>query len=319
MTKMTGGDCWTPDQLPDLSGRRAVVTGAASGLGRATASALARRGAHVILADRNRAGGETAAAEIRQHCAATLEFQLLDLADLSSVKAFADRLLSARAALDILVNVAGIFPPTQRATTRDGFELKFGLNHLGHFALSGRLLPALLRSPAPRVVSVSSIVHARGRIDFEDLQSARSYRPLRVYSQAKLACLMFALELHRRAQAAGSRLHSLAAHPGIARTAIGQDRQQQEHLHVRDWLEDWAQSLAMRWFGQDAEHGAWPLLFAAADASAESGGFYGPAGFGQFAGPPVLVRPAKVALDAEVQERLWAESERLTGVSFDLR
>lgn len=291
------------------------MTGAASGLGFETAAALARRGASVILADRNVSGGEAAARSIQAH-AGSVEFRALDLADLAAIRAFASALEREGRALDLLINVAGILPPLQRAITRDGFELKFGINYLGHFALTGLLLPALQRSPTPRVVSVSSIVARYARIDFADLQAERSYDPQRAYRQAKLACLVFALELHRRAQNAGMRLTSVAAHPGIARTAIARSRDGQRRATLRDHAEDVALAIAMKVFGQSADRGAMPLIRAATAPDVRGGDFYGPSGFGQFAGNPVRVEPAAVALDAETGTRLWLASEELTGVRY---
>ncbi|HEY0913595.1 MAG TPA: SDR family NAD(P)-dependent oxidoreductase, partial [Solimonas sp.] len=187
---------WARRELPDLSGRRALVTGAAAGLGYETALGLAARGAEVILADRNVEGGQAALARIREAVPqATLEFRELDLADLAAVRGFAGTLSADGRALDILVNNAGILPPLARRTTVDGFELKFGINVLGHFALGAQLLDSLRRSSAPRVVWVSSLVHRQGKLYFDDLQLQRRYEPERAYNQAKLACLVLAMEL----------------------------------------------------------------------------------------------------------------------------
>ena len=284
----------------------ALVTGAASGLGLECARALAASGWHVILADRNVAAGEAAAAQI----GAQARFQALDLGDLAAIRRFAAEVAGP---LDLVLNVAGLLPPVQRAATRDGFELGFGVSVLGHFALTGLLLPALLRSAAPRVVSVSSIVAAHARIEFADLQAERDYEPQRAYGQAKLASLMLALELNERA---AGRLASIAAHPGIARTAIGSDRKGQRHARLRDRLEDWAMAAAMRWFGQSAADGARPLLHAALAADAEGGAFYGPDGFGQFRGAPTRVPVPGSALDPAVRRRLWEVSEQFTGVTY---
>ncbi|MDP3856418.1 MAG: SDR family oxidoreductase [Stagnimonas sp.] len=308
---------WTTAQLPSLQGRRALVTGAASGIGYETAAAMAAKGAEVILADRNEPGGAAAVQRIRaQSPSAELRFLPLDLGELAGIRRFAEPLLDDGRPLDLLVNVAGILPPVQRATTRDGFELKFGINVLGHFALTGLLLPLLLKATAARVVNVSSLVQAYGRIDFDDLHAERGYEPQRAYSQAKLACLMLALELHERAQAAGSALGSLAAHPGVARTALGSDRKQQTQHRLRDRLEERVQALVFRFLGQSPAEGALPLLYAAATPQARSGGYYGPDGFGQFAGAPVAVRPSKAALDAASRRRLWELCEQQTGVRY---
>ncbi|HET8883646.1 MAG TPA: SDR family NAD(P)-dependent oxidoreductase, partial [Solimonas sp.] len=230
--------------------RRALITGGASGLGYETARALAMQGCDVLIADRNVLAADTAVQRIRADGArGDVRFAPLDLGDLAAIRAFAAAEVARGAALDVLVNNAGLLPPLRRATTRDGFELKFGVGHLGHFALTDGLLPALLRSDAPRVVSVSSIVQASGRIDFDDLHAERRYLSSRAYSQTKLACLIFALELQRRADAAGVPLISVAAHPGISRTGIGDVRRGERRRSLLDWLEGIAFQIAMRGFG----------------------------------------------------------------------
>lgn len=309
----------TVGHLPSLHDQRALVTGAASGIGYETAAALAARGATVILADRNEAGGRAAVQRIRERTPnAQLEFRALDLGSLGRICDFAEALCSDGAPLHLLANVAGILPPVQRATTADGFELKFGINVLGHYALTGRLLPALRRAPAARVVNVSSLVQRTGRIHFDDLQAERRYEPQRAYGQAKLACLMLALELHELARAQGSSLISLAAHPGVARTALGSDRRQQSGHRLRDRLEERVQAWVFRWLGQSPAEGARPILYAAADPQAVSGGFYGPDGFGEFRGAPTQVTPSKAAQDAGARRRLWQACEQLTGVRYAL-
>ncbi len=308
---------WCQTRLADLSGRRALVTGAASGLGFETARGLAACGAQVILADRNVDGGHAALARIRDQLpTAALEFRALDLADLASVRGFATALLGDGRPLDIVVNNAGILPPLQRRTSVDGFELKFGINVLGHFALDGLLLPALCASPAARVVWVSSLVHRHGRLDFSDLHAQHRYTPQRAYNQAKLACLVLALELQQRAQAAGSRLAALAAHPGVARTALGASRAGQPRRRLSDHLADAAMWAAMRYCGQEQDRGARPLLYAAAGADALGGEFWGPDGWGEMAGAPRRVRPSPPALDAMTRQRLWAACEQMTGVRY---
>lgn len=297
--------------------RRVLVTGAASGIGLETALALARGGDHVVVADRDVAGGESA---VRRIVAAGghAEARELDLADLSRIHAFSAEELARGEALDVLVNNAGLLPPMARATTRDGFELVFGVAHLGHFALTGLLLPALARSPRPRVVSVASIAHARGRIDLDDLQLERGYLASRAYGNAKLACLLFALELHRRATAAGLGLVSVAAHPGISRTPIAAGWEREGRRGLRDRSELWASRLSMRLLGQTAAEGARSLVLAARDPDVVGGGYYGPTGFGQMGGPPGRVDPSPRALDAGIAARLWEASERLTGVRYEM-
>lgn len=307
---------WTEADIPDLSGKRALVTGAAGGLGMCTVRALVAHGAEVILADINEGAGQDALKQLKaESTVAKASFKRLDLADLGQIRSFAEE-VCGQGSLDLLINIAGIYPPTQRKTTRDGFELKFGLNHLGHFALTAQLMPALLQSEAPRVVSISSITQAYGRINFDDLMSEKKYVPQKIYSQTKLACLMFGLELQQRASAAGSHLESMTAHPGIARTTIGHERKHQPHRMLRDWMEDTAQAIAMRLFGQSPEAGALPILYAATAAEAVGGGFYGPDGFGQFAGYPVQVKPSATARDSALRKRLWQASVELTGVDF---
>jgi NAD(P)-dependent dehydrogenase (short-subunit alcohol dehydrogenase family) len=245
------------------------------------------------------------------------EVRELDLADLSRIREFAKEELGRARALDVLVNNAGLLPPLVRATTKDGFELELGVAYLGHFALTALLLPALLRSARPRVVSVSSIAHATGALDLDDLQLERRYNSSLAYGTAKLACLMFALELDRRASAAGSALLSVAAHPGISKTPIAAGWEQEDRRRVRDRFEVLGYRLSMLLFGQTAADGARSLVFAATEPSVAGGGYYGPTGFGQMGGPPGLVKPNRRALDADLASRLWEASERLTNVRFD--
>jgi NAD(P)-dependent dehydrogenase (short-subunit alcohol dehydrogenase family) len=293
------------------------VTGAASGIGLETALALAAGGDHVVVADRDVAGGEVAVRRIRD-AGGRAEMRELDLADLSRIRSFAADELARGEALDVLVNNAGLLPPMERAITRDGFELELGVAYLGHFALTGLLLPALARSGRARVVSVASIAHATGRIDLDDLQLERSYSSSRAYGNAKLACLMFALELSRRVRAAGLPLVSVAAHPGISKTPIAAGWEREDRWRLRDRVELWGYRLSMRLFGQKAEEGARSLVFAACDPRVVGGGYYGPTGFGQMGGPPGAVEPSAHARDAEVAARLWVASERLTEVRFGL-
>ena len=311
---------WANARLPSLDGRRALVTGAASGLGYETALGLAARGAEVILADRNVEGGRAALGRIREQLPqALVEFRQIDLAELAQIRAFARALEGERRALDVLVANAGILPPLQRRTTVDGFELKFGINVLGHFALVGGLLGSLQRSTSPRVVWVSSLVHRQAQIDFDDLNAETRYAPQRAYNQAKLACLMLALETQARAQAAGSRLQVLAAHPGVAKTALGDSRNGQPRRGVVDHLTDVAFNIAMRFFSQPQGEGARPILHAAAATDARGGEFYGPDGFGEMRGAPTRVTASKLALDAGARARLWTECEAMTGAVYGWR
>ncbi|WP_419730739.1 oxidoreductase [Lichenicola sp.] len=304
---------WTTASIPDQSGRRVIITGASSGIGETAAAALAARGAEVVLAVRDqRRGDATRKRILARHPDARLSVSLLDMADLSSVRAFADRMLGESGSggqVDVLLNNAGLGMQAARAVTVDGFERQFGTNHLGHFALTGLLMPALLKAPAPRVVAISSIAHRRGRIDFTDLQGERGYNGSKAYSQSKLANLMFALELDRRARAAHSRLVSVAAHPGIAATgfvaAIGMPR-----VMVT------AVNLGIGVFGQDAAQGALPGLYAATMPDVIGGEFWGPDGFLEIRGAPKSGRISAHALDRAVWQRLWTISEQLTGVTY---
>lgn len=302
---------WTVSDIPSQHGRTAVITGT-GGLGFEDALALAHAGAAVIIAGRNPSRGAAAVERIRQSAAgADVSFAELDLASLDSIRAFAKRLGDSHNSLDLLINNAGVMTPPQRQETADGFELQFGTNHLGHFALTAQLLPLLRKGDQPRVVSVSSIAARQGAIDLNDLQSARSYKPMVAYSQSKLACLMFALELHRRSHAAGWGIQSIAAHPGIARTEL-----------LPNGAGKWSAAGSARrflWFlFQPVAQGALPTLFAATSQHAEGGAYYGPDQLGETRGQPTLAKTPLQALDQGMARRLWKESERLTGMAFPL-
>ena len=298
---------WTATDIPDQHGRRAVVTGANSGIGFHAALELARHGAEVVLACRDAGRGAAAVKRIKDGApGASVELRALDLADLASVRAFAADLDTAP---DLLVNNAGVMAIPRR-TTADGFEMQLATNHLGHFALTGLLLPALLRRPEPRVVTLSSTMHRTGRIDFDDLQGERSYRRWGAYSQSKLANLLFAFELARRAAAADSPLISVAAHPGYAATNL-------QSARLEDGVVAWAEAQAMRVgnlvFAQSDAAGALPTLYAAT-MDIPGGAYVGPDGRGESRGHPRLVGASKAATDLETARRLWEISEELTGV-----
>ncbi|TWD79134.1 short-subunit dehydrogenase [Kribbella amoyensis] len=305
--------------VPDQTGRLAVVTGANSGTGKETARRLAGAGAKVILAVRTPAKGEAARAEIlAAQPGAELEVRRIDLADLGSVQAFADGLVADGRPVDVLVNNAGVMAPPTRQTTADGFELQFGSNFLGPFALTLRLLPILLAAPAPRVATMASGAANFGRIEFGDLQwEQRRYRPTLAYNQSKLADLMFAQQLAVVAQERGWNLLSTAAHPGFTRTnlmiagaSLGQDGL------------TWSQRLAQRLNPlpkQGVEQGTEPLLHAIADPAATPGIYYGPSKAGGLVGPTKIATPPARALVAADNARLWQVAETLTGVALPTR
>jgi NAD(P)-dependent dehydrogenase (short-subunit alcohol dehydrogenase family) len=303
---------WTTSNIPNQSGKLAIVTGATGGLGLDTALGLAGAGAEVILAGRNPAKGRDAEALIHDRRSdAKARFELLDLASLTSVKAFADRLLASARPIDILVNNAGVMAPRERATTADGFEMQFGTNYLGHFALTARLLPLLTATKA-RVVQVSSVAHRSGKIQLSDLNYKQGYKPFPVYSQSKLAMLMFAIELDRRSKAKGWGLTSVAAHPGVARTdLIAKGPAVGANVFVRAAI-----PIAMALIAQSSAAGALPTLMAATMPGAAGGQYFGPQGWNEFKGPPGLGKIKPQALDPKVAAELWAASEQLTGVAF---
>jgi NAD(P)-dependent dehydrogenase (short-subunit alcohol dehydrogenase family) len=295
---------WTTEQMPDQRGRTAVVTGANSGLGLETARRLARKGARVVMACRNLEKGEAARRDVDG-----AELEQLDLASLESVRAFAERFRASHEGLDLLINNAGVMaPPRQR--TADGFELQFGTNHLGHFALTGLLIGAMEGREDARVVTLSSQAHRTGRIAFDNLGGDRHYFRWRAYGQSKLANLIFALELERRLSAAGSTIKSMAAHPGYAATN----------------LQFAAPPLADRLFmkvgnvllAQSDEMGALPPLYAATEPGLPGGTYAGPDGLGERAGHPKPVAPSGAARNEEVAKRLWAVSEQMTDVRYEL-
>ncbi|MGQ0479817.1 MAG: oxidoreductase [Pseudonocardia sp.] len=287
---------WNTADIPDQTGRTIVVTGANSGLGLVTATALAAAGARVVCACRDVAKGHAAVAGKPGE----LEVRPLDLADLSSVRTFAD---GVGHAVDVLINNAGLMAVPHRRTA-DGFEMQFGTNHLGHFALTGLLLPRV----TDRVVTLSSFMHRIGRIRLDNLNGERGYQRWLAYGQSKLANLMFAYELQHRLVAAGSPVRSMAAHPGYASTNL-QSRTES--------IQDRLMGLGNLVFAQSAEMGALPTLFAATVPDLPGGSFIGPGGPGEMRGHPRPVGSSGASHDHEVQQRLWEESERLTGIRFE--
>ena len=287
-----------------------MVTGANSGLGFVTARELARAGARVVLACRNLAKGEAARREIEAVApGAPLELEELDLSSLDSIRAFAERLRSANDRLDLLINNAGVMA-TPRRRTADGFELQFGTNHLGHFALTGLLIGSMEGREDARVVTLSSTAHRTGRISFDNLGGERHYFRWRAYGQSKLANLLFALELERRLRAAGSTVKSLAAHPGYAATNL-----QSTGPPLVDRL---VMKVSDRLIAQSDEMGALPSLFAATEPGLAGGTYVGPDGLAEQRGHPRPVAPSGAARDKKVARRLWEVSEELTGVRFEL-
>jgi NAD(P)-dependent dehydrogenase (short-subunit alcohol dehydrogenase family) len=296
---------WTAADIPDQSGKVAVVTGANSGIGLAAARELARAGATVLMAVRNVEKGKAAARAMPADL--DLHVRELELADLASIQHFAESFPHER--LDLLINNAGVMAPPRRLT-KDGFESQFGTNHLGHFALTGRLLSKLLAAQQPRVVTVSSDMHRVGRIKFDDLQSERGYNHWLAYGQSKLANLMFCFELQRRATAASTELKSMAAHPGYAATNL-------QFAGPEVWYERIVMAIGNRVIAQDADMGALPTLYAATNPDLPGGSFVGPDGFMGQRGHPHLVTAIGRAYDENAWRRLWEASEELTGVRYE--
>lgn len=312
---------WSSEDIADQSGRVAVVTGANSGIGLVAARELAGRGATVVVACRDISKGDAAVGQMREQLGATGEsaafhVRKLDLADLGSVRDFATDVVAAFPdGIDLLINNAGVMAPPRKETA-DGFELQFGTNHLGHFALTGLLFDELRKKSGSRVVTISSNAHKMGKIDFEDLQSTNGYRRWNAYGQSKLANLIFALDLQKRIDEAGLEMKSMAAHPGLSSTNLGS-----AGTGTGDGLVNLLTTPILKFahiaFAQDAEHGALPTLFAATVPDLTGGRYIGPDGIGEHRGSPTIVAPRKVAHNHEIAERLWNESARLTGVEFD--
>lgn len=312
---------WTSDDMPDQSGRVAVVTGGNSGIGLIACRELARHGAHVILACRNEQKGAAAQAELRSELgtsgkADSIEVRRLDLASLDSVREFAESVdADLPDGLDLLINNAGVMAPPQ-LRTEEGFELQIGTNHLGHFALTGRLFDALKRKPGSRVVTVSSIAARAGKLNFDDLQSEQGYRRWAAYGQSKLANLVFALDLQALIGEAGLDVKSMAAHPGVSNTNLtsaGNDLDSSLFgLVSKPFLK-----LSDLAFAQSPDMGALPSLRAATDPGLVGGSYIGPDGFRETRGYPVVVAPRKLALNRQVADQLWKASVEATGVDFN--
>ena len=297
---------WTASDVPDQSGRVAIVTGANSGLGYDTAAILAEKGAHVVLAVRNLDKGKEAVDRIKAASPnAVVALQQLDLSSLDSVRTAADELRAAHPRIDLLINNAGVMYVPTRETTKDGFEMQFGTNHLGHFALTGLLLNNMLSIDGSRVVTVSSVGHRiLARIHFDDPQLTRKYNRVEAYGQSKLANLMFTYDLQRRLQLKGAPTVALAAHPGFADTELMR------------YLPDFIPAFMWKSVTQPAEKGALPTLRAATDPDARGGQYYGPDGIGEVKGSPKVVASSEQSRNEDLQRRLWTLSEELTGVTY---
>lgn len=295
---------WTADQLGDQTGRVAIVTGSNSGIGFETARILAEKGATVVMACRNLEKANPKADEIRSaHPGAKVEVTELDLSDLDSVRRFAEAFRAKHSRLDLLINNAGIMVPPYGKTAQ-GFETQFGVNHLGHFALTGALLDLLTDTPGSRIVTVSSIAHYMGKIQFSDLNWENGYKAQPAYGQSKLANLLFTYELQRRLAAAGKDTLAVAAHPGWTETNL------QEHAKGVKFLN--------RFLAQQPLMGALPTLYAATEPTVNGAEYFGPSGFMEMNGPPKKVKSNKRSHDQNVAERLWNLSEELTGVHFQI-
>jgi NAD(P)-dependent dehydrogenase (short-subunit alcohol dehydrogenase family) len=299
------GRPWREEDVPGQGGRTAVITGANTGIGFEAARVLAERGALVVLACRDPGRADDALRRVKLAAKAEVATVQLNLASLASVRAAAEELRGTYQRIDILINNAGVMM-TPHEHTEDGFELQFGTNHLGHFALTGLLLDRMRDVPGSRVVTVSSNGHRMGRMDFGNLQWQHGYNRISAYGRSKLANLLFAYELQRRLEAAGAATQSLAAHPGTSRTELTR--------HLPLWMAAGARLMPM----QPAPMGAVPMLRAATDPRAHGGEYYGPAGFAENAGPATRVRSSGRSHDRAAARRLWAESERLTGVGYPL-
>jgi NAD(P)-dependent dehydrogenase (short-subunit alcohol dehydrogenase family) len=304
---------WTDADMPRQDRKLVVVTGT-GGLGYETALSFAKAGATVVLAGRNRAKGDESVARIAKALPeAEITFGQIDLADLASIDTFAGAFSQQHPQLDFLINNAGVMTPPERRETADGFELQFGTNYLGHFALTGRLLPLLRASSRPVIVNVSSLAHRQGAIHFDDLQWTRRYRTWASYAQSKIAMLMFSIELDRRARKARWNLQANAAHPGFARTELIANGPGETGV--------WAQfnkRFMKPLFSHSAHDGALPTLFAATSDQADGGKYYGPDGFYELKGPVKDAYVLPAAQDPDVARRLWTISEELTGVQISI-
>lgn len=298
---------WSANHIPSQAGRLVVITGASGGLGLETARALVAKGASVVVAARNIEKGEAAIEALGPRA----RFEQLDLASLSSIRAFSGNLTAAGQPINVLINNAGLAAPPNRLETKDGFELQFGTNFLGHFLLTVLLLPLLREANKPRVVTVTSLVEKGASIDLDDPNWTRRYSPIQSYAASKLANLLFAQELQRRSDVAGWNILSIAAHPGVAMTELTKARPGQAVLGF-NWLVDLISPL----IGHSSERGALPILFAATSLGVAPGSYYGPQGWNEMRGPPGPVRGGPHSQDRELARNLWRLAEELTQTVF---
>lgn len=302
---------WNTHNIPDQSGKIVIVTGANSGLGFDMSKALAGKNAHVIMASRNAEKAEDALARIKSDIPnANIEHMALDLADLEPVKRFAKQFTSKFKALDILINNAGVMA-TPQMRTKDGFEMQFGTNHLGHYALTGHLLPLLKATPKSRVVNVSSLAARKGKMQWDNLMNDINYQSWRVYRQSKLANQLFTYALNRRLQAAGLDSMALAAHPGVSSTNLHHSTKLNA---VGFWIAD---KIVMPLMAQASEKGALPILYAATASDVDAGGYYGPSSGNEYRGYPAPAQIPDQAKTKKDQEKLWEISEELTEVRYN--
>ncbi len=303
---------WTTNNIPDLTGKVIVVTGGNSGLGYWSVKAFAEKGAGVVLASRSKERGEKAkTAILKGNPEGNVEVAELNLADLDSVHRFAKTFLHKHDRLDVLLNNAGIMT-TPWFTTKDGFEGQVGINHLGHFALTGWLLPGLQETPGSRVVNVSSMAHRQGKMDFSNLlfENGKGYSPMKAYSRSKLANLLFTYELQRFFEAHQTDSKAVAAHPGVSQTEL--------FRHLDDkWYFRMVRPL-FKAISQDGEMGALPQIRASVDPEVQGGEYYGPSGFNELKGYPVKVKSNGTSHNPEDARKLWEVSEELTGVKFTM-
>lgn len=303
---------FTADSVPDLKGKTALVTGANSGLGYELALVLARKNAHVIFASRDAGKGQKAVEALKQAVpGADIDLRLLDLSDLESVRAFCEALVASHKSLDFLFNNAGVMALPYRQT-KQGFEMQLGTNHFGHFALTGRLLPLLKAAPAARLITTSSVMHKMGRVDFDNLDGLKSYNPWTAYAQSKLANLLFAYEVDRKLKASGSKVLSLASHPGMSYTNLVSVGPEMKGAVV----EKNVSSFFVKLVAQTAAQGTLPGLYAAVATELKGGEYVGPDGLLEMKGYPVVVSSSKKSYEEDAARRLWEVSEQRTGVTF---